>query len=40
MYNKKMFSGEHNDFIELGLLLKLVLGCAVNCSNAQGNLLN
>lgn len=28
-----MISGEHGDEVEMGRLLQLILGCAVNCDN-------
>nr|KAF6427649.1 hook microtubule tethering protein 3 [Rousettus aegyptiacus] len=31
--------GEHSDAAELGRMLQLILGCAVNCEQKQGNLL-
>lgn len=30
--------GEHSDAAELGRMLQLILGCAVNCEQKQGNL--
>lgn len=29
--------GEHADAAELGRMLQLILGCAVNCEQKQGN---
>lgn len=29
--------GEHGDAAELGRMLQLILGCAVNCEQKQGN---
>lgn len=29
--------GEHSDAAELGRMLQLILGCAVNCEQKQGN---
>ena len=32
--------GEHSDAAELGRMLQLILGCAVNCEQKQGNVLH
>lgn len=40
MYYSNVIPGEQDDTIELARLLQLILGCAVNCRNAQGKFIH